>query len=122
MTSVTSGTVTAPFQLVVVNPVTAERTVVATDAQDLVWPAAVYARYNRGVYQSKLDEPNGATHVSTDDADRPHADITFLDAPLLMSLLFQNTRSRRLIPSGGRPFRCGRICRRSVGEELCRRW
>jgi hypothetical protein len=95
------GNFNAPFQLVVVDPITATDTTVVTDAQDLVWPAAVYARYNRGIYKSKLDEPNGATRVSTDPADVPRADVTFLDAPLLMSLLFQNTRSRRFIPPLG---------------------
>jgi hypothetical protein len=95
------GSVSTPFKLVMVDPVTAEATTVLTDTQDLVWSAPVYARYDRGVYKSKLDEPNGATHVSTDDADRTRADITILDAPLLVSLLFQNTRSRRFIPPTG---------------------
>ncbi|HEX7671789.1 MAG TPA: hypothetical protein VF395_19480, partial [Polyangiaceae bacterium] len=98
------ASVTTPFKLVVVDPISAASTTVLSDAEDLVWPAPVYARYDRGIYKSKLDEPNGSTHVSTDDADRPHADITILDAPLLMSLLFQNTRSRRFLAPEGRPI------------------
>lgn len=89
----------ARFQIHVVNPVTGERSApVVTDADDLVWPVAVFARYDYGVYRSKLDEPNGATHVSANAADRARSDVTFLDVPLLSSLLFQNTRSRRLVP------------------------
>ena len=37
----------------------------------------------------------------TDDERRDRAQVTFLDLPLLASLLFQNTRSRRLIPEPG---------------------
>ena len=58
----------------------------------------VYQRYSYGVYKSKLDEPNGATQVSSRPEDRARADVTFLDLPLLESLLFQNTRSKRIIP------------------------
>jgi hypothetical protein len=71
---------------------------VLTDADDLLWPVAVYGRYPYSVFKSRLDEPNGSTRISTDAADRS-ADVTFLDAPLLASLMFQNTRSKRVIPS-----------------------
>jgi len=88
------------FQLYVVDAVTGERTgPVVQDADSLLWPAAVYERHSYGVYASKLDEVNGSTRISGDPADLPRADVTFLDAPLLVSLLFQNTRSRRIIPS-----------------------
>ncbi len=87
------------FDVFVVDPHTGARTPLISDADDLLWPVAVYARYNpHGVYHSKLDEPNGASHVYPDRADR--SQITFLDAPLLASLLFQNTRSGRELPTG----------------------
>ncbi len=91
----------ARFELDVVDPITGVRSgPVASDPTDsLLWPVAVSARYDYGVFASRLDEPNGATHVSTDPSDRPRADVTFLDAPLLASLMFQNTRSKRLIPA-----------------------
>ncbi len=47
----------------------------------------------------RLDEPNGATQVFDDAARRDRSQITFLDAPLLSSLLFQNTRTGRVLPS-----------------------
>jgi hypothetical protein len=56
---------------------------------------AVYTRAARPVFQSRLDEPNGATRVYTDAERRPFSEITYLDLPLLSSLLFQNTRSGR---------------------------
>jgi hypothetical protein len=85
-----------PFALVVVNPITGERSEpVVSGADSILWPAVVSARYSYGVYRSKLDEPNGATQIS---GDKAHSDVTFLDVPLLESLLFQNTRSKRFIP------------------------
>ncbi len=87
------------FDIFSVDPHTGQRTSLISGPDDLIWPVAVYAHYNpHGVYQSKLDEPNGATHVYTtpDRADR--SEITVLDMPLLASLVFQNTRSGRLMP------------------------
>jgi hypothetical protein len=95
------------FELVVVDPISGARTApVVSATESLLWPAAVYARYSYGVYKSKLDEPNGATRVSTEPEDRPRADVTFLDIPMLASLLFQNTRSRRFLsdPPGNLEF------------------
>jgi hypothetical protein len=90
------------FDLYVVDAVTGARTgPILQDTDDLLWPVAVYTRYAsiNGVYASKLDEPNGSTQVSTDPADQARADVTYLDAPLVASLMFQNTRSKRLIPA-----------------------
>jgi hypothetical protein len=93
------GNFDGPFSLVVVSPTTGERSApVVSDAQSLLWPVAVAGRYSYGVYRSKLDEPNGATHISGNPADKVQSDITFLDVPLLESLLFQNTRSKRSLP------------------------
>ncbi|HEX6240556.1 MAG TPA: hypothetical protein VFZ61_06665, partial [Polyangiales bacterium] len=54
---------------------------------------AVYARPNRGVFRSRLDEPNGATTLEDGDA----AEVHFLDVPLLATLLFDNRRVGRPI-------------------------
>ncbi len=54
--------------------------------------APVFARANRGVYASSLDEPNGHTQIHEGKAE---ADITLLSGPVLASLLFQNTPTGR---------------------------
>ena len=88
-----------PFSLVVVDPASGERSApVVSGPESILWPVAVYERYSYGVYKSKLDEPNGATQISGDPADKPRSDVTFLDLPLMESLLFQNTRSKRIVP------------------------
>ncbi len=88
------------FDISVANPATGSLTSLISSAEDLAWPVAVYARQNQGVFESRPDEANGNTHVYSDER-RDRAQITFLDLPLLASLLFQNTRSERIIPSGG---------------------
>lgn len=91
------GQFSGNFDLYVVDPITGVRSgPVVSGPDDEIWPVAVYGRYDRGVFKSKLDEPNGATHVSPDGGS---SDVTFLDFPLLTSLMFQNTRSRRIIPT-----------------------
>jgi hypothetical protein len=83
------------FDLYVVDPISGERTgPVISGPDDEIWPVAVYGRYSYGVFKSKIDEPNGATRIT--DSDR--SDVTILDLPLLTSLMFQNTRTRRVIP------------------------
>jgi WD40-like Beta Propeller Repeat len=82
------------FALAVIDPVSGERRELTRGADDLLWPIAVYAHATRTIFHSRLDEPNGATRI---DAGRSTSDITYLDLPLLSTLLFQNTRS-------GRPF------------------
>jgi hypothetical protein len=86
------------FDIVEVNPVTGERIPLISGPDDELWPVAVAPRYNLREFVSRLDEPNGATQVLTDAPHANHAEITFLDAPLLSSLLFQNTRSGRVVP------------------------
>lgn len=92
------GNFSGHFELYVIDPLTGQRTgPVVSDAEELLWPVAVYPRNaDRGVYRSKIDEPNGATRV---EAGKGDADVLFLDVPLLSSLLFQNTRSRRVLPA-----------------------
>lgn len=92
------------FDVYEVDPHTGQKTQLITNAKDLLWPTAVYARYNpHGIYKSKLAEPNGATQVSTSLADQKHSEITFLDVPLIGSLLFQNTRTGRVLPKSPQP-------------------
>jgi WD40 repeat protein len=86
------------FGLVVVDPVSSERRELMRAGDDLLWPAAVYARAARAVFRSRLDEPNGATRVDVDAVHASVSEITYLDLPLLSSLLFQNTRSGRPLP------------------------
>src|SRR6185295_15601346 len=82
------------FALAVVDPVSGERRELASGAGDLLWPIAVYAHAGRTIFHSRIDEPNGATQVASGGR---FSDVTYLDLPLLSTLLFQNTRS-------GRPF------------------
>jgi hypothetical protein len=94
----TLSTITGSFGLFVVDPVSGERRELLRDANDLLWPVAVYSHGARPVFRSRLDEPNGATSVDPSEAARPFAEVTYLDLPLLSSLLFQNTRSGRPLP------------------------
>src|SRR6202000_3065185 len=87
------------FDIVEIDPSTGARTPIVTGPDDELWPVAVTPRYNLRLFQSRLDEPNGATSVLTDDAHKDHSEITVLDAPLLMTLLFQNTRTGRPVPT-----------------------
>lgn len=87
------------FEIVVMDPLTGQRSPLISDpSDDLVWPVAVYARQNHGIFDSRLDEANGATRVLTSPEAKPRAEVTFLDVPLISSLLFQNTRTGRVVP------------------------
>ncbi|HEX3775181.1 MAG TPA: hypothetical protein VHV51_11995, partial [Polyangiaceae bacterium] len=86
------------FDIVEVDPATGARLPLISGPDDELWPVAVAPRYNLRLFQSRLDEPNGATQIFTDDAHKDHAEITVLDAPLLSTLLFQNTRTGRPVP------------------------
>lgn len=87
------------FDIVEVDTTTGARTPLVTGAQDELWPVAIAPRFGLRIFRSRLDEPNGATQVFDDAGRRDRSQITFLDAPLLSSLLFQNTRTGRVIPS-----------------------
>jgi hypothetical protein len=72
--------------------------------RSIVESVAVYARAPREVFRSRLDEANGATHVTSEE----HATVHYLDVPLLGTLLFANTREGRPIDprvAGLRVFR-----------------
>jgi hypothetical protein len=94
----TLSSISGSFGLFVVDPVSGSRRELLRAADDLLWPVAVYARGARPIFHSRLDEPNGATGVDPSEEARPHAEVTYLDLPLLSSLLFQNTRSGRPVP------------------------
>jgi hypothetical protein len=87
------------FDIIEVDPATGMHTPLITDAKDDLWPVAIAPRFNLRLFKSRLDEPNGATQIVDDDAHRTRSQITFLDAPLLSSLLFQNTRTGRVVPT-----------------------
>ncbi len=87
------------FDIVEVDPTTGARTPLISGPQDELWPVAVAPRFNLQIFSSRLDEPNGSTQIVNDSAHQGTSQITFLDAPLLSSLLFQNTRTGRVVPT-----------------------
>jgi hypothetical protein len=87
------------FDIVEVDTSSGARLPLIGGPNDELWPVAIAPRYNLRLFTSRLDEPNGATRVFDDEGRRDRSQITFLDAPLLSSLLFQNTRTGRILPS-----------------------
>jgi WD40-like Beta Propeller Repeat len=86
------------FDLCALQPETGESFVLGGEAgRAEIEAVAVYARENRGVFASRLDEPNGTVQV---DPGGGEAELHILDLPLLGSLLFQNTRTARPLPPG----------------------
>jgi len=88
------------FDIVEVDSITGARTPLISGPNDELWPVAVAPRFELRLFTSRLDEANGATQIIDDDAHRNRAQVTILDAPLLSTLLFQNTRTGRVLPSG----------------------
>jgi hypothetical protein len=83
------------FDLCALSPETGESFVLAGEAgRAEIEAVAVYARENRGVFASRLDEPNGTTRVDPGASD---AELHILDLRVLGSLLFENTRTGRPI-------------------------
>ncbi|RYZ10041.1 MAG: hypothetical protein EOO73_00205 [Myxococcales bacterium] len=95
------------FDIVSVNPSTGARTPLVTGPSDEIWPAAIYPRSSIGIFESRLDEANGASQLG---GDPRYSDVTILDVNVLASLVFQNTRS-------GRPTQ-GASALRAVWESL----
>jgi hypothetical protein len=89
------------FDVVVMDPTNGQSTPLVTGTGDALWPVAVYARQNIGVFHSRLDEANAATRIDPSRGER--AEIMFLDLPMLSSLLFQNTRGRRVFAETSPP-------------------
>jgi hypothetical protein len=96
------------FEIVVMDPVTGMRTPLSADGtRDLLWPVAVYAKGNIGIFDSRLDEANGASEVFSGTS----AAVTILDLGVMQSLMFQNTRGTgRVVP--------GRSSLLNVWEDL----
>jgi hypothetical protein len=92
------------FDVVAVNVTSGASLPLVTGAQDEIWPVAVYPRASIGVFKSRLDEANGASQIVADDEHRTASEVTFLDVNLLSSLVFQNTRTGRLVPGGAQPL------------------
>jgi hypothetical protein len=104
--SVTDVTnVPGSFDLVVVNSSTGEQHALAgldDPAQDELWPVALYGRAPRKAFRSTPSDPAGSAVIHpAGDPDFPadRAELSFLDFPLISSLMFQNTRGGRQIPS-----------------------
>jgi hypothetical protein len=89
------------FDIVEVNASSGERTPLIAGPDDELWPVAVYPRYSFGIFKSRLDEANGASQIFNDEEHRGNAQVTILDMPLLSSLIFQNTRTGRMLPGIG---------------------
>ncbi len=83
------------YDVYVMDPVTGQKSkllgAVGTAEVDAV---AVYPRAVKPVFVSAPDEPNGVTSVEPGEAN---AQVTLLDAPVLASLLFQNTPTGRVL-------------------------
>ncbi len=80
------------YALFVLDPISQTKTqLVAGGAVDAV---AVYGKYNHGIFQSAVDEPNGNVHIDPTQSD---AQIFILDMSVLGSLLFQNSPTGRVL-------------------------
>ncbi|MBV9948482.1 MAG: hypothetical protein JOZ69_16650, partial [Myxococcales bacterium] len=90
------------YDLYVVDAATGVKTKLLGDPSSAeVDAVGVYAKVDKGVFTAAADEPNG--HTSIQDGD-PNADVTVLDAPVLASLLFQNTPTGRVIEADMKSF------------------
>lgn len=102
---VDTGNFSGNFDVAVVDSITGQRTSLAglgDPSADEIWAVAVFGRVNKKVFRSTPADPTGSAVIYT-DADGPdrtdRAQLTFLDFPMIMSLAFQSTRSRRFIHS-----------------------
>ncbi|HZU83622.1 MAG TPA: hypothetical protein VE987_11925, partial [Polyangiaceae bacterium] len=83
------------YDLYVLDPVTGAKTKLLGDPGTAeVDAVGVFQRVDKGVFRPTPDEPNGNTEIHAGD---PNADVTVLDAPVLASLLFQNTPTGRVV-------------------------
>ncbi|MET0593625.1 MAG: hypothetical protein ABW133_13055 [Polyangiaceae bacterium] len=92
------------FDIYLMDTITGQRTQITTDAaNDELSAVGVYQRLDRGVFRSRTDEANGHTRVYRAGEDSKHpanvSEVTILDARVLGSLLFQNTRTGLENPS-----------------------
>lgn len=100
-----STSIAGSFDIVSVSSSSGERhTLTGLDdpGVDEIWPVAVYGRTPRAVFRSTPADPAGSAVVyQPGDPDHPNdrAELTYLDFPLITSLMFQNTRGGRHIAS-----------------------
>jgi hypothetical protein len=100
---VDSTNVTGSFDLVSVNSSTGERRALGgldDPGTDELWPVALYGRAPRAVFRSSPEDPAGSAVIhAPGDPEHPadRAQLSFLDFPLITSLMFQNTRGGRRI-------------------------
>lgn len=90
------------FDVVVIDPVSGARTPLpglSDPSQDEIWAVPVWGHASNKVFRSSPQTPNGSAVIYTADDGQPRtdrADLTFLDFPLITSLMFQNTRTGRI--------------------------
>ena len=82
------------YDLCEIDPDTRRRRVLVSTGQAEIEVVAVYARADREIFESAIDEVNGTTTVVEDARD---AQVNVVDFPLLATLLFANTRTGRPI-------------------------
>ncbi len=92
---VDTASFTGEFELVQIDTHTGVRTPLAKTAGKAILEAeAIYARASYGIFTSRPDEVNGSVSFEPGASD---AQVTFMDAPMLATLLFTNTRIGRPI-------------------------
>ena len=98
------STYSGNFDVVSVNPTNGQRTPLAglsDPAADEIWAVAVFGRYDRGVFRTTPGgDPVFHGAVYTEDDDQARIDrfqLTIVDFPMISSLLFQSTRSGRVV-------------------------
>ena len=97
------STFSGNFDVVVVDSVTGQRSALAglgDPNADELWPVAVFGRVNRGVFRSTPADPTGSAVIYAADDDQKRTDraqLTYLDFPMITSLMFQSTRSGRTV-------------------------
>jgi hypothetical protein len=86
------------YDVYVMNTVTGAKTKLLGDPGFAEVDAiGVYAKLQRAVFHSTLDEPNGHTVVYE---DRKEADIIVLDMAVFSTIVFQNTPTRHIVDPG----------------------
>ena len=126
------GNINGNFDVVSVNPTTGQRTPLAglsDPAADEIWPVAVFGRVNRGVFRTTPGGDSvfhGVVYSKNDDDGTPRVDrfqLNIVDFPMIASMLFQSTRSRRHVNEEMKSFEAwasipphttaglGKICR-----------
>jgi len=92
--AVSSGSFVGDYDVYVVDSSTGRRTkLLGTEGKADIEAVAVYGRTKRDIYRSSASEPNA---YAMDEA-RPSADVLMHDAPIILSLMMQNTPTGRVL-------------------------